>query len=1185
VLEIEPDPAPTMTESAQRCTHKTKLRTHRTTSLPVSTGPDLDSQQTTSTDLGFVTECLVNNTSVLALVDTGANTSFISTTLVARLGLTLQPAHGVIHQLDKNTPVPRIGTVEISFKNGKCSIPKLSLEVANIDSRIEIIIGRNLWLNLGYELRGVPLRTRSGDDCPTPPLSIPLTPPDGIPPEWQKVIDDNQAIPLNSRCSLPGAILELDTGDSPPHYIPQYPIPHALLPVVRADLQRLLDCGAVVPAPKDCPYNNPLLVVAKPAKDGKPAGWRVCEDLRALNANIRSGPDQSMPDPNTIRHSIGNFEFISQLDLAESYHQFALREGDQPKTAFTVDGRQYMYTVAPFGVKVMSGFMQRHMERLLGPALGVAPYQDDVNVATKSGEDHNDRVLQVLKLLTYIARLRLRLEKCKFYRTEAIVLGIKLTRDGLLMDPEKVRAILDWTRPATGKAMQRFLGAANFNRGFSHEFATLSKPLDELRNVKRIHWTPALIADFEKLRAIFAQEILLRHIDWTKEFYLTSDASNTAIGGWLGQKQDDGVLQPCVCVSTSLDKTQRRWSATKKELYALKWCMQKLTQYLRGTRFVVRVDHKPLLGLLHRSKPNDLLEGWFDDIFSFHFTTEYLPGKDNSLADALSRSQGTDDDHTIRASPALVVSGSTGTPDMDATIQAEMRGKRLPSVDERQGIIESAHAFGHRGVNSVYERIFEDGFWWPGMRRHIETVISVCTDCLRHDIKNHGYHPAKSVESHEVWDHVEIDFVGPLPPSKEGYRYVLVIVDVLTGYTVLRPTKTTTAQETAQALWSVISEYGTPRILQSDRGHEFVNEVIDALNTVLGIEHRLTTAYHPQGNGQVERKNKDVISSLKKHLQGATLFWPAWLSHVQLSLNTSVMSRTKSQPFSLMFARPFNGFSDFADFHPDYTRTPPDFFLQKAKQMREVIVPAILERSQDTRAKARSALDRKHKKVPPLQKGALVMAIDPTRSSKLQPRYEGPFVVVHQSEGEAYVLADMTGTNLKRKYTIGMLKPAGNPIASESSANDPSESSVFIVDDILDHRVSNGGLEYKVRWKGFSAEDDSWEPYSSFYDVQVIYDYWRHQDEAAVGPNDLAISELAIVSTPPSDEFSSSNPSLLSTDAKHRSERDVKPAARARVPAAEVQPQDAQARVPARVPAIIANSTRTRSIRRPSRFD
>jgi hypothetical protein len=294
-----------------------------------------------------------------------------------------------------------------------------------------------------------------------------------------------------------------------------------------------------------------------------------------------------------------------------------------------------MFTVVPFGLKVMTGHMQRIMEELLGD-LGVVPFQDDTAIASTSVEEHVNKVKEVLERITYNAGLRIRLSKCKFFKTSCRVLGTIVSREGLQMDPRKIESIVNWPRPIDGKGIQRFIGAANFHREFTHEFARVAAPLDECRNMKKIEWTDERISAFEELKGIFKKNVLLQHVDWNKKMYLTTDASMVGIGAWIGQLNNEGDLMPIICVSKKLTPTQQRWPATKRELYGLMWAMNKLRQYLLGRHFIARVDHKPLVAMM-KNKSSILTEGWIEQIQQYSFTTEYLPGEENRLADALSR--------------------------------------------------------------------------------------------------------------------------------------------------------------------------------------------------------------------------------------------------------------------------------------------------------------------------------------------------------------------------------------------------------------------------------------------------------------------------------------------------------------------------------------------------------------------
>ena len=368
---------------------------------------------------------------------------------------------------------------------------------------------------------------------------------------------------------MPESELTIET-KCKPIWIRQYPISEEYKSAVDLKVQEWIDAGVVVPAPPNCPWNLPLIAARKPGKDGIPDGVRVCIDARRLNAEILVTPNNNLPTIREIQNSLGGFEWLSVIDLADSYHQFAIRPEDQQKLAFTWGKHGHlMFTGVPFGVKTMTDHMQRLMEKLLGPC-GKKPFLDDVATASKSTSEHIQDVLQVLIALTYTAGLRLRLKKCKFFVKKARVLGSLITQQGIRMDPLKVRVIQEWPRPTDAKAMQRFLGAANFHREFSHEYAQIAAPLEDVRNAKgMIDWTPERCQAFVKIKELFASGISLQNVDWNKPIYLTTDASLLEIDAWIGQSNIKGDIVPVICVSKKLSLTQQRWSATKRELYGL----------------------------------------------------------------------------------------------------------------------------------------------------------------------------------------------------------------------------------------------------------------------------------------------------------------------------------------------------------------------------------------------------------------------------------------------------------------------------------------------------------------------------------------------------------------------------------------------------------------------------------------
>lgn len=1073
---------------------------------------------------GIHTPCLVNGHEVIAFVDGGAQTSFISLSFVKQHSLNIVQVDGKLIQAITGSTVERIGIVQnIVIENGKHRITT-ELEIADLADDETLIIGLNLFSKLSYSIQGVPIFWPHSNhvDLPKVESNVESTQlPDtvdknGIAEEWKKVLEDNQNIPPTSMCQLPGSTLSINTIGEPV-FTRQYPIPQAYHEAVNLVVQKWLDTGIVTSAPADCQWNSPLLAVRKPGKDGQPDGIRVCFDARELNKLIVNKVDNHLPGIREVWDKLAFFIWLSLLDQADSYHQFGVSEKDQIKTAFTW-GKfgQLMFTRVPFGLNIMTGHMQAIMEKLLLP-LGVAPFQDDNAIGSKSYKEHVQDVLKVLEALTYKAQLRLNLKKCKFFVKEARVLGCIISREGIRMDPIKVKALFEWPMPVDGKAMQRFLGAANFHRGFSHKYAEISAPLEELRNVDKIVWTEERIQAFNDLRNLFASNILLRPVDWNKIMYLTTDASLIGLGAWIGQFDIDNILQPVVCISKKLTATQQRWSVTKRELYAMMWAMTKLRHYLLGRHFIIQVDHKPLVSMF-KDKIGILMEGWIDKILEFDFTVNYIPGEENTLADALSRIHEESNIHIKSLSTSISTSNNLNS---ELELEAQRRGKIIPSIEERKSIVEEQHLLGHFSVDTTTKHIWREGFWWPGIRSDISSVITSCIDCQRFDHKKEGYHPLQSIEANQPWDHIQIDLIGQLPTSTDGFNYILTVIDVMTGFTILRCLKTKTENETATTLWTLMCDFGIPKILQSDNGTEFVNKVISELVQLYGINQRLITPYHPRANGLVERKNKEVSRLLKKEMVSSTDRWQQLIPFVQLSLNHKELQRTGSKPFELFFGRPFN---HFADYQQTTTNVSIDQLIlermEHLEHLKALIYPSIVERTSVTRQKRNEDFNKSSKILEPLTSGTRVMVIDSTRQSKWDPVYEGPFTVARTTHGGSYILLDGNGLELKQRFVISQLKfidaPSGKgvdelnnkldntsidkPTTTISPEQTSSSSNNYEILGILEHRTNkdNKSYDYLIRWKGYGPQDDSWVNEKNFNGLATIKRYWAQHKKGNI---------------------------------------------------------------------------------------
>lgn len=386
----------------------------------------------------------------------------------------------------------------------------------------------------------------------------------------------------------------------------------------------------------------------------------------------------------------------------------------------------------------------------------------------------------------------------------------------------------------------------------------------------------------------------------------------------------------------------------------------------------------------------------------------------------------------------------------------------------------------------MFKQLWRKGYWWPAMRSDIDSELSNCDACTRYTVVKAGFHPAGSITANGPGDHLQIDTSVHLPESADGYKALLVCIDVFTGFIILRPLKDTTAETVARKLWKVFSIIGFPRILQSDNGSEFVNNVLTALIKITGIEHRFISPYNPRADGKVERSIGTIMSIIKKLLHGTDNHWPLFVSFAQLSFNNKISSLTGSSPFTLMFGRTLNDLKDYSNDPP--TMISLDDWEQHQQKIVSLIYPAIADRIKSGKDKIMKSLNKHRRLLLPssLPAGSTVMIIDPHRQNKFEPKYIGPYTIVRRSRGGAYVLKDPTGDLLDRKVPPDQIK-----LVSKSRRHIDDDRPIYTVERILSHRGSPDNYEYLVHWKDFSDDANTWEPGSSFLDHSVIKQYWQ----------------------------------------------------------------------------------------------
>lgn len=230
----------------------------------------------------------------------------------------------------------------------------------------------------------------------------------------------------------------------------------------------------------------------------------------------------------------------------------------------------------------------------------------------------------------------------------------------------------------------------------------------------------------------------------------------------------------------------------------------------------------------------------------------------------------------------------------------------VPPVGLRNDILYYIHnQGGHLGVAKVKDRL-RSMFWWPDVDKHIQDHCMNCLTCAQMNpssVKRKGcLRPTCLAEG--PWTNLQIDYVGPLPAAKGGYRYILVVIDTFSKWIETFPIKSDTASATARVLWEhIYCRWGLPLSLESDRGTHFTGKIHTDLTKLLGIKHRLHIAHHPQSSGSVERTNRTLKTALKKMVLENGPNWAQNLPSILMSVRGIVHKSTGYSPHELMTGR------------------------------------------------------------------------------------------------------------------------------------------------------------------------------------------------------------------------------------------------------------------------------------------
>ncbi|KAA3464163.1 Transposon Ty3-I Gag-Pol polyprotein [Gossypium australe] len=545
-----------------------------------------------------------------------------------------------------------------------------------------------------------------------------------------------------------------------------------------------------------------VLVLLVSKKDGT---WRMCVYCRAVNKSTIKY-QHPIPCLDDMLDQLSGAKLLSKIDLKSGYHQTRMQDGDEWKTAFKTKHDLYEWLVMPFGLNnAPSTSMSKSLEEHIL---------------------HLKSVLEVLRKETLYANLK----KCTFCSDKVIFLGFVVSSEGLEVDQEKIKAIQEWPRHTSISQVRSFHGLASFYRRFVPNFSIIAASLTSvIKKNSAFYWPDEQKKSFIEIKNCLTKAPLLALPDFSKTFEIECDASGVGIGAVLTQ---DG--RPVAYFSEKLNRAALNDPIYDKEMYALIRALETWQHYLWPKEFVIHSDHEALKHIKGHHKLNKRHAKWVKYLKSFPYVIKYKKGKDNIVADALSR----------RYKGFLFKEGKLC----------------IPQSSIRDLLVHEAHSGGLMGHFSIGKTLsmLQEHFYWPRLRRDVEQVCERCVTCkkAKSKIQPQGlYTPLPTPEA--PWMDIFIDFVLELPRTKTGKDSIYFVVDRFSKMShFIACTKTDGAVHIANLFFrEIIRLHGILRTFVFDRDAKFLSYFWRSLWGKIGTKLLFSTTCHPQMDGQMEVVN------------------------------------------------------------------------------------------------------------------------------------------------------------------------------------------------------------------------------------------------------------------------------------------------------------------------------------------
>ena len=755
-------------------------------------------------------------------------------------------------------------------------------------------------------------------------------------------------------------------------------IPFAMREKVKTELLKLEKEGIIESVTNEAtPWISPMVIVPKSNGD-----IRICIDMRAANKAIGRTrfPTPTLDD---VIIKLKDAAVFSKLDLQSAFHQLELTPDSRSITTFQTETEIKRFTRLIFGVNSAQEELQNVLRQILRDIEGAINIADDILIYAKNTQDHNVILRKVLQRLKERG-LTLNLNKCIFGQEKVKFYGFIFSKEGMQPDPEKINEIKNMPLPEDTKALQSFLGLMNYFKRFIPQYSTTTHPLRELLHKDTPwDWNADCQNAFDKLTNALTSESCIAYFSLNKETSVYTDASPVGISAIIVQNTPNKKDYKLISYSSrSLTPTEQRYSQIERECLAIVYACEHNKLYLFGHNFDVFSDHKPIVNTLNN--PNATvplrIERMTLRLQGFSFNLYHIKGEQN-ISDYPSRHPSKpvndtqieqyvnfvaenacpnaismqDMKNQTKADPVLqilteLIRSNTwyklerpqlypeicqhlptllqyrnvrNELTVNDTSDIILKGNRIIVPKIYQDVVVKLAHQSHMGLTKT-KALLRTKVYFPNLDTIVEQYINHCSICQALGKPKPPAELAITPTPDEVWDIVNMDYLGPLP---NGF-YLIALIDQTSKFPVVNIIRNTSADLLIEFLQQTISTVGIPRVVISDNGPPFQSFKIREFFNKIGVTHQKITPLWPQANSQAESFMKPLTKAVRTaYLEKKD--WKKQLYNFLFSYRNTPHCTTLIPPATLMF----NRIPNFTI--PSYPQRIDENILQQTKERQQ----------------------------------------------------------------------------------------------------------------------------------------------------------------------------------------------------------------------------------------------------------